>query len=75
MNHSDIIKALERAEGLLSTVDDQLESGVYHIGNVQHNLNNARQILAGLKVVVENEIPEPPEPDLMGHDYREDIHR
>ena len=95
MKEADIQKALDRAESLLKDADGKmfmvssdtatvegLDAIREDLGDAQHSVNNARQILAGLKVLMEldphslpSESVEPPDPDLLGHDYREDIKR
>ena len=88
MKEADILKALDRSEALLKDADGNmfmvsadtatvacLEAIREDLGDAQHFVNNARQILLSLRLLMEMEKTateyddnyEPPdEPDLMG---------
>ena len=86
MKEADILKALDRSEALLKDADGTmfmvsadtatvagLDAIREDLGDAQHFVNNARQILLSLRLLMEMEKTateyddnyEPPEPDLM----------
>jgi CO dehydrogenase/acetyl-CoA synthase delta subunit len=74
MNDEAVIKAMDRIEALLADVEKSCPvGGIVNAGEVVHCINNARQVAAGVRVLLED--TEPPEPDMNADGPAERAHR